>query len=287
LKDQGGFYELYAEKWTLIARCLKSSAPEDLKSLQALREKAFALGHWNTVRECDLFEGLISQNGELIRKVVMGTPYEPYRRRVRKLFGTKIIAKGQFQLLLKAENASAEQEAIIFDPCQKGAAPEALHEKALLFSLYNALTEDFYHPASLGILFQKIYPEEKFNPYTSPARVLQLLRRLDRWFSDNGHPIQVSFKKSEFRLVSSRNVYLTVQRGAALTATEGKIIELKNHFSTRTFSTNEVCEVLGISKSSANRLLKEALDEGKLQRNIGRIGRPYSFGLGNAKRRAA
>jgi hypothetical protein len=265
---------------------MKNAHPDDLNHLKSLREKAFQLGHWNTVRECDLFAGLVTKDADLIRKVIMGTPYEPYRRRVRKLFDTNLIAKGQYDLLL-TDGAPRSSETPVFDPNKKGEAPEALYEKPLLLALYNAITEDFYQPANLGILFQKIYPEEKFNPYSSPARVLGLLKRLNEWFHENSYPIEVSFKKSEFRLVSSRPIVLVVQRGLQLTVTDGKIGELKNRFQSKTFSTAEVCEVLGISKTSANRLLAAALKEGKLIKDKARVGRIYCFAQPGAKRRAA
>jgi tetratricopeptide (TPR) repeat protein len=286
LKDQGGFYELYAEKWRLIALCMKDTNLNNLNTLKVFRGKAFALGHWNTVRECDLFEGLVTKNDELIRKVIMGTPYEPYRRRVRKLFDTHLIAKGQYELLL-TEGDPRGPETPIFDPNKKGTAPGALYERPLLLALYNALLSDFYQPANLGRLFQKIYPDEKFNPYSSPDRVLKLLKRLNTWFGENGYPIQISFKKSEFRLLSSTPIVVVVHRGASLSATDGKISELKGRFQSKTFSTADVCETLGISKSSANRLLAEALKEGKLIKDKARIGRTYCFSQSNVKRRAA
>lgn len=286
LKDQGGFYSLYAEKWALITRCLQDPTAENLLGLQKLREKAFGIGHWNTVRECDLFEGLATKNAELIRKVIMGTPYEPYRRRVRKLFDTKVIAKGQYKLFLTGDR-DATDEAALFDPYKKGTGLEALYEKPMLLALYNALTEDFYHPANIGILFQKIYPDEKFNPYTSPDRVLQLLRRLNKWFAENQPAIQVNIKKSEFHLTSSKPVFLAVQRGGHLTATEGKVNELKTQFQSKMFSTAEVCTALGISKASANRLLAEAIKTGHLAKDKGRVGRTYRFAGPNRKRRAA
>lgn len=286
LKGQGGFYELYVEKWTLITRCMKSGDPGDLASLNTLREKAFDLGHWNTVRECDLFEGLVTKDADLIRKVIMGTPYEAYRRRVRKLFDTNLIAKGQFELFL-TNGASREAQTPVFDPNKKGDAPEALYEKPLLLALYNALTEDFYQPANLGALFQKIYPEEKFNPYSSPNRVLGLLKRLNKWFQENRHPIQVSIKKSEYRLVSSAPIVLLVQRGVQFTATDGKIAELKSRFQSKTFSTAQVCEALGISKTSAQRLLAEALKDRKLIKDKARVGRVYRFAQSVGKRSAA
>jgi hypothetical protein len=238
------------------------------------------------VRECDLFEGLVTKNDELIRKVIMGTPYEPYRRRVRKLFDTHLIAKGQYELLL-TEGDPRGPETPIFDPNKKGTAPGALYERPLLLALYNALLSDFYQPANLGRLFQKIYPDEKFNPYSSPDRVLKLLKRLNTWFGENGYPIQISFKKSEFRLLSSTPIVVVVHRGASLSATDGKISELKGRFQSKTFSTADVCETLGISKSSANRLLAEALKEGKLIKDKARIGRTYCFSQSNVKRRAA
>lgn len=290
LIDQGGFYSLYAEKWMIICRCFKTRDPAELIKLEALRTKALGLGHWNTVRECELFAAIVTKNEDLIRKVIMGTPSELYRQRVRKLYGTKIIARGQYQLFLGApENGEKDSDpcSLVFDPFKKQGKAEALYEKPLLFSLYNALTEDFYQPCNIGILFKTIYPGEKFNPYSSPARVLQLLRRLNKWFSENDCPLHVIFKKSEFRLATRKNILLTVQRGVLLTSSDGNIRELKNYFNERMFSSREACQVLEISKTSMNRLLGEALADGKLVKEKSGRGRPYYFPTMKQKKKVA
>lgn len=256
LKDQAGFYSLFIDKWSILCHCFKTGSAENLKKLQLFRDEAIKSNHWDSVRECDLFEAILTNNDQLIRRLIMGTPFEHYRQRVRRLYGKDVKSSGQYLLKLGDDkNESTE----IFDPYHK-----ALYKKPHLLAVYDALTLDFYKPSSLGFLFQKIYPTEKFNPYSSPPRILRLLTRLDSWFINHNSPLRVVFKKSEFALTSLTPLHIRIQRGNKLSAKNGKFSELKYHFNNRTFSTTVVSETMGISNASAKRLIQQAIADGKV-----------------------
>lgn len=258
LDEQGGHYSFYVNKWIAISQCLKTPSEENLLALRRIREEADKLGNWNTLRECDLFEAVATKDQKLIRKVIMGNPFESYRQRARNLFGENLNANGRYHLHLKPTEASTDQ-LLIFDPYKNG-----LHQKPLLLNLFDSLTQDFYQPCNIGALFQRIYPKEKFNPFTSPPRVLQLLRRLNHWLEENGGPLRVSFKKSEFSIMALESIFVVIQRGKKMSPFEGKLLELKDHFPDRSFTTAKVAEAMAISKVSAQKLLRQALIEGKL-----------------------
>lgn len=283
LKDQNGLYLLVVEKWLIFCRSRKFGPKDELENLTNLRSRAIELCNWNTVRECDLIEALVTEDEEILRKVIIGTPSELYRQRARKLFGSHLISKGQY--LLHVGGAGGENEKpSVFDPYKQSRKGEALYEKPLLLSLFDALTQDFYQPSTLGFLFQKIYNTEKFNPLTSPSRVLRLLIRLNRWFIQNESPLRVDFKKSEFRIVSDKSIFITIQRGSNLSVREGKFHELKAHFSGRLFSASQVSTALKISETGSRRLLREAVKNGDVLKSG--QGRATSYQLMTHKKRS-
>lgn len=266
LKNQGSLYKLYVEKWMAVCGLMQNPNEKNLQLLIRVRENAESLGHWSTLRECDLFEAIASKNEALIKKVVMGTPSEVYRQRARKLFRTDMVFRGQYLWRL---NEKGEGPEYIFNAYQKTEGQPALYDKPMLLSLFEALTADFYQPSHINRLFKKIYPNEKFNPFSSPARVIQLLRRLDSWFVENKVPIRVRFKKSEFCLTSNFNAGVIVQRGkdlAGLSSKKRQIADLRLILSDKSLSVQRICESLNISKSSALRLLNEALADGKIKK---------------------
>lgn len=262
LKNQKGLYLIFVEKWMTICRCFQSPTPENMQRLHEVRGKANLEYRWETVRECDLFESILNQDQALIHKVMMGTPSESYRERARKLFGKTPRRNGPYLFLIAGTDTPANPR--VFNPYQAGPKGERLSEKAYLLALFGALTLDFYKPSYLGSLFKVLYPDEKFNPETSPARVLQLLKRLDLWFQQYDWPLYVHFKKSEFSIKSRESIAITVQRGKEITDFEIKQTEVKKAFAGRTFTAHQLSAALGLSKTTTNQTIKRLLAEGSL-----------------------
>lgn len=279
LKNQQGLYSLFVEKWQVVCELFRNGSSENINRLHELRLKAIRLEDFETVRECDLFGAIATQNENLLRKVIMGTPSEYYRERARDLFGKKTKPLGDFEWVL---NSHLPGEEIFFDPTKKIDGKAALYDHPHLLSLFQALTLDFYRPSHLGALFKAVYPEEKFNPYSSPGRVLQLLRRLDRWLQAQEAPVRVEFKKSQFSLTSAVPVRIQIQRGQKLSPVKSRWGELRDAFGDRTFSTAQISKTLGLSKTSVQRLVREALAQGHI-RASGR-GRGVSYQFNNRKR---
>lgn len=263
LESQGGDFSLYTEKWNLLTIAFQKRNDEAITNLRAFQIKALAAGQWETVRECDLFLGLLTEDDELIRKVVFGTPYDDYRQRIRRLSGRNILPHGRFQFSV-GETHSAQT--FHFDPYTSREGKNSLHRKPQLLALFEALTLDFYKPSHIGLLFQRIHHEEKFNPYTSPKRILTLMKRLNAWFIEQEIPLRVKFKKSEFAIESLENtlVHISIQRGKKLSKQEGHFTNLRKAFKDRTFSAQHLAEHFQISRASAQAILNEAFQEGML-----------------------
>lgn len=264
LENENGIYSLLARKWEAIGLCLSSPNESSLNKLREIRLQAKSLSHWETMRECDLFEAKFTNNAELFQKVIMGTPSESYRQRARKLFGSTLRAVGHYEFSI----SGALSDEVIekhFDPYKKNSQGFGLYERPYLLYLFEALTQDFYKPSHLGLLFRSLYPEEKFNPYTSPARVLRLLKNLDKWFLKAKVPLRVKFKSSEFQIISQQSISVIVRRGIEKSPEDAHLFVLKQKFGDKPFSSGLVASSLGISKTTALKLLKQASKNGKLK----------------------
>ena len=291
LKDQGGLFSLFVQKWMVLCWCMKAQSESEklteLQKFKALQDQALNLRHWNTLRECDFLTAIVTKDENLLKKIIMGTPSEFYRQRARKLSGTSLHAIGQY-LFYIGKPKTDQSATAVFDPYKaKDDSKEALFKKPILLNLFDALTQDFYQPSTIGRLFQKIYPDEKFNPFSSPARVLQILRRLNAWFVENSWPLKVEFKKSEFKLISFDDIFLAVQRGKKVSAAKGSIFELKNIFGNDSFCVVKVAEALRVSEVTARRLLKRALMDGEIIKDRSRQGLIYLFATPKQKSKRA
>ncbi len=260
LKNQGGEFLLYCEKWKVLCEAFQNKSDHTIQAIHKLRQKAFEQSHWETIRDCDLFESILTDNEELARKVILGTPFEYYRQRARRHLGKNILPRGHFHWLLES-NPQPDQEIFHFNPYQVQNKTEALHSKPQLLALFEALTMDFYKPNHIGLLFQRIYKDEKFNAFTSPNRILGLIRRLDQWFEEQKVPLRVRMKKSEFILqaLEGHKVQILVQRGKTLSKKEGDLTKLRELFRDRSFTSQHVADQMQISKASAQTLLQQAL----------------------------
>ncbi len=265
LQNQEGDFYLYAEKWRQLSFCFKvrdskSALVEYLSHLSTIRTKAQDLLHWETIREMDLFEAILKQDDELCRKVLIGTPWAHYRNRIRRLYGTTAIPLGRFVWTLGS--TSGNVKTYVFDPYEKQNGQESLYDKPLLLAAFGALTSDLYKPSHIGGLFQKLYTNEKFDPYTSPERVLKAIKRLNQWFISNQVPVRVHLKKSEFCLMAQEGhqVKIMINRGKKLTKEEGHFHQIKELFQDRSFTVQKLSEQLQVSTSTARSIVTKAIE---------------------------
>ncbi|MCM2282612.1 MAG: hypothetical protein NDI61_12285 [Bdellovibrionaceae bacterium] len=271
LAQEDGIYLLFVDKWVAICQAYLSRSSAGCENLRIVRRRAAEMGIWETIRDCDLFEAVITDHEQLLRKVIIGTPSDHFRDRARRLSGRNVKAQGGFLWHIQESKFASGVDELLsntphpeFDPGQKIGSGRALFDSPQLFALYDALTKDFYKPSNIGMLFRLIYPDEIFNPFSSPGRILQILKRLNLWFAQSDFPVRVRFKKSEFRLTSDEGIFLKVQRGKPLSVLDAKLDILRDRFKDRAFSTLNVAEALGISTASAKRLLSESTAKGEL-----------------------
>lgn len=277
LKDQKGIYLFFAEKWLAIAR-LHLNPTNSAQAFANLRERATELKSWETLRELDLYQAIVEKKSELARKVVFGTRWKEYRERAIRLLRPHFPAENfsySGKYLWSPEVLGCSAAVVDAHPVIMGL--NGLPEQETLFAAYNLLTSDFYSPFNLGALFQEVYPNEYFDPYSTPERILRTLFRLKTWFRKNKLPLSVALKRGEFRIYAIAPVKLHLTHGAKPSRNIHSLEYVKKHFQHRAFSAGDVAAQLKLSRATSLKILKSGVDAGWLISSGATRARIYRF----------
>ena len=252
---------LYARKWLAVCKLAQKG---DLAPLASVRNEAAKMGHWETLRECDLFQGTLLEDQELLAKVYFASPYAGYRRR--------LFSQLQFPMKLSEEyqwnfGNSGKPRAILEVATgirrDKRAAPKL---PPTLQSLLVAVSEDLYRPSRLASLHATLYPDENFYPHSSPARMHQILRRFRQWLRSERIPLSIDEEDGAYFVRARAPIWLVLRRATtAVNDAQGLESRLQSRFPEAFFNVRDVVAGLGVSRRSAQRLLQEASEKGRVE----------------------
>lgn len=248
---------LLVEKWyAWIEACEHNS----VAPLMIFRRKAERHRHWETVREADFLALKIRTDQSRFDHLYFGTPMTSYRDRIlRQLSGQAAPSylwgddSGMILDLATGRlNTSAE-----------------LNSGKMIHRLISALVKDFYAPSNLGALFSELYPDAYFDAYTSPLRIRQLMSRARRWMRSHRIPLSIVHDSGFYRLIARAGFGIVITRDHSQVDAEAtKWEDLKRQLRAgQTFSSEDACQLTGLSRSSFHRLAKWALSRGKIKRS--------------------
>lgn len=192
LGEVGTLESLFARKWEAVATAL---ATGDTRHMDGIRSLALRLGDWETVREADFFALKVRYDPSVFRHLYYGTPFLPYRRRLIRAFGDHDLSGQKF---LIGAGGSAPTLDLATGETTFGTGTINAGKKIHL--CLHALLRDAYRPANICSLFSRLYPDEYYNPFTSPTRVQQLLRRTRRWLECHRVPARIDHEQGRYRL---------------------------------------------------------------------------------------
>ncbi len=284
-------YEFFVKKWQAILDLLKApSAPEPLDVLRHVRREALQLKDWETRRDCDFYEALATRNDELYWKVYFGTPYLSYRKRIAQIYQPTAEVPEDYLWTVDGDVAGEAEKADqngspvrVFNMRTAGeeGGEALLTSKPLLYKLLETLSRDFFRPLPLGSLISELYPDEYFNPVTSPQKAYQAVVRLRDWFRESDIPLDVVVDGESYQLKGLGDSY-AIRLGDVI----AKVVPIKNisemeqlrvAFRDRPFTTNEVARELGIAPRSAQRFLEKALADRKIKKTASGRSTRYKF----------
>lgn len=245
---------LFIRKWSAVIAAIKagSAAP-----IEEFKKTAVEKRHWESVRDCDfqiLKHGL---SRAPLEHLYYGTPFETYKQDLERRFGSAAAShdwNGPAGRTFCLSSGKEERQAVVN-------LGKNNHR------LLDLLSRDFYRPIPVGAIFQGLFPDEKFNVFSSVNRVHQAVTRLRRWMKQNDIPMHIEERDGEYRLRFTGDYALRRSKSvAAINAVSVFEKKVSDTFGPRLFSRKEAETALATSASSAHRILSDLVESEVLVR---------------------
>lgn len=134
-----------------------------------------------------------------------------------------------------------------------------------LHRLLIALLTDRMGPVPIAALFERVFPEERYNPWTSNNRVHQLVRHLKRSFIDFKVPLKVLERKGRYQILPIGEYTIAYTTPLFNLPIDALSLRLELGLPRKPFSVREGAEALKISKRFALQLLKNGEKQGLIR----------------------
>jgi tetratricopeptide (TPR) repeat protein len=259
-------YEFFVRKWLAIASLL--GPDQDPQAILAIRDEAKRDSYVETIRECDFFIATARKDDHGFLKVLFGTHFKTYKKRILKLYGWNKPIPTKYIIELGGASFNA-----------KCFSPEEINLPRRVRQLLRLLLSDCYRPFSLAEIFSEVYQNEYFNPVTSIPKVDQLIYRLRQALAAKQIPLDVQVKKSRANLLALAPIQIVLRRKHLNIST--KLIACMNQlslaFQTNRFTTKEAAKILKLSETSMRRHLRLASQRGYLVRQSSHHGFIYKL----------
>ena len=263
LAPMHGLDHLLIRKWHAAYDLQRSRDATTLKALRAIRTEGLGIQHWETVRHCDYLEAIICKDEKLVQRVYFGTPYASFRDRLLKDFGGKVRLPENYLWSLGEKGVSQE----MLDILQSESNPSIKLGQALHRTL-QCLASDFYRPLRVSTIHYAIYPEEFYNPFSSPWRVHQILKRLRQKLKRDRVPLRVIETGGLYSLGAIYAVKLKVPKEIRFQPRDDfQLQRLRLVLTADAFTVREAAKALGIAQPTALKLLQGALAKESVERN--------------------
>lgn len=275
IEDQVSLEAFFVKKWRLFLRLYQSGFRDsEISDWQTLRDEAVRRGHWESIRDCDFIFATLRHDAKLLTHLYFGTPFEAFRQRLFRYYGEKIEMPAEYLLPLNAPGPKVK----VLD-CSS-------EMSGLAQRLLQILCRDFYRPARLGFLFGQLYPGQYFDPQSSPTRVYQAIAVLRRWLKSKKTGLEIKVTGHGYQIVSTKPVLLRVLGQRFTVASLSPLEKFRKAWNEPFFDVQDAMRVLDMSRSQMQRLLRQAVEEGTLERVGSGPATIYNFASSVAKKLA-
>lgn len=275
LKGSGANSELYVEKWKVLAKLIQQGlTPETQAQLMLLQATALQKGNWETLREIDFFKAMALRSKDLFLQVYFGTDFLSYRKRMKRIYKPTFQIPRFYQhfmgvILEKDSGMDTVMNPIPWIDLLSGRTSDLkqdLSQNPVLLGTLRALSRDFYRPVRVGQLMESLFPDEHFNPITSPQRIFQCIRRLRRWFRESGFPLQIRLHQGQYQLQATGPIHLKIYQAGVRAPVNRQLEQFLAHWTEIAFTSVQFRERAGLQERSAQRVLQKAVSEKILEK---------------------
>ncbi|MBX3020940.1 MAG: hypothetical protein KF799_04630 [Bdellovibrionales bacterium] len=250
--------ELIGRKWRAVMSAREQNC---VQPLRLFREEALRFGHWESVREADLYSLKVKFERSRLDHLLFGTPFEAYREHVRReLKHGPSCGQSVFG------STSGPQIDVFAGSYSAGVRAPTRKVRQLI----SILLRDFYRPFGVGGMFGGLFPEECFNIVSSPHRVHQVVYRARAWLAANGIPAEIREHEGKFSLrLTGECGFVVPYETKPLSKSLSLLADLHRHFGVQAeFTAAQARRQLGLALTSFNRLLNELL----AQKHVFKVG---------------
>lgn len=260
----------FVTKWQAIMKLLKNGpSPEALTELAEIRNLAVTNKHWETIRDCDFYQAIRTQNSALALRLYFGTPFMSYRKRLMDSASDWLTLPAAYEWQVSGQ---ASKRVFNLSQGEEVQGTARVKPGTALYRALTALTSDFYRPFSVGSLHSLVFPKEHFNPDSSPRRVSFLIQRLRGWIKDNHLPLLIISERDGFKLQATEPfTFLLEKSSPPKTATHSEpaqylalVKKIKAQSSSKPLKTSEISEITKLSVRSIRYFLKWAIEKNKI-----------------------
>lgn len=273
LGSAGGVDQMLLDKWFAIYELhVAKGSKESLLHIRNVRSEAIKIKHWESIRQCDAYEAIYTQNARLALHVYFGTPFSSFRKSFVSDYGSNLMIPDSYLL----ELGSKKMPATLIDLTGTSNINKLGFKRGLLSDkMLLALASDFYRPKRVTSLHYAMYPEAFYNPVSSPDKVHQAIRRLRKELSAENIPLEICEDKGLYTLNSDKFMQIRISRNIEPKSRHQVQLEfLQERFKSEPFSVSEAAKALDLAIPTSFLILNEALLSGALNR----------FGKGKATR---
>lgn len=248
---------LWAVKWKAISKALREKSVE---ALSEARNEAMRKRHWETLRDLDFYELQIRFEESAFFKLFFGSSSISYKKRVSEAFPQATLPEA---ISISAGwEISKQRGKDLFFELSGDLAPGTVGHAALVL-----LLSDRYKEFRPGELHAILFEGEYFNPDTSLNRIHRAIARLRKSVEIQLPGLDIVTNNSLYSLrLTNPGLHLNIPRD--LPHPEPlrlRLYMLKSKLSTSDFDVEEVKSILALSKSSANKLIKQWKEQGLVE----------------------
>ncbi len=271
---------LFIKKWFAVMNLRKVLASSRNKSIENIlfdldevRTMARQHHHWETLRDCDFHQALLTRDSALLTRVYYLTPFRSYRERILRESADWFILPKNFSYQIGSSNApKGDDSSQVFDLDSGGHvdSQERLKSGQLLHLLLQTVLQDGYRPASISCIFSRLFANEFYEPNRSMKKVSGAVTRLNAWLEDSQSPLRIECDRGAYHCKSISPCAITVRDNTAESLpTENLrmhalLKKLMERHQGQDFSTKVASETLGLSVRSCNNLLRWAMSNNLL-----------------------
>jgi len=256
MRADTGRYNLHIQKWLVFLDCKNSGDP---RPMTAIREQALNEGLFEIVREIDVLTLKVEFNPEIFARVLFGSRIEQFRRKILREFS-------QEQPLPAAKYFTAPDAPDQFD-FREGelngkailAPGKKLHQVAYIMGT------ELYSRFSVGTLHSILYPDEHFNPWSSPMRVTQLLSRLNQELRPATPKLAVHNVEGLHTITATKDLGLAIPYEICVPASNDLLFSnLERKAKAWPLNSAQISNMLSLSPSSAKRFIRDCIEKERL-----------------------